>query len=693
MTVFDPTITADGDLAGWVSFNGFTIGKWQADVPNRFVVSNGSYINWYFAADRYDTPTIRADHIIEVEAYIGSGDSVTVFFNMTSDSSQRNEFKLNSDGTWELNYDLGGMASGSGLAITPGVMCLIRIDATTSTTPLIEVNGVTVYNSTPSNPRTGLYVGVGMGSGTFLGVIDVTPTGGGPVVADAPTSVVATAGNAQVGLTWTAGASDGGAAVTDHVIEYRPLWPSAVDVLDPVRRWPFTETSGTSITDAIVGEVSTTTAEGSTNIDRSVTGPGQTGNAIGFTNTDPDTDAYANLGTFDSLGTEAIINFSWFAKPGTNFADVWATGDLSGGDPTQFPIILFEQNGHSAYGPIPGGVGMFYGIADFTDPFNSPTSLMAITGDIGIDDGNWHHFLWQINTTTNAFTLWVDGVSQTLTSLNVNSPNIGSIGTWLPLLVGQGQNGPGNNPQGTFGATTDIDEFTGIAGALTTADALRICNAGFGNWTTFSHATNPGTSITVTGLVNDVSYQFRVSAVNSAGTSAPSSTSNTATPSAPVPDAPIIEYAKGWDGKVHLVWTIPADNGSAITDYVVEYAVSPFTSWSTFTDGTSTTPTATVTGLTNATTYRLRVSAVNANGTGLPSSYVTVIPDDYSTQSTQPRFAYPSASYRAVSRQQAVRGLYRTQAEADAFAALVLGDQTIIILVLQGWWGIRTRIQ
>ena len=79
--------------------------------------------------------------------------------------------------------------------------------------------------------------------------------------------------------------------------------------------------------------------------------------------------------------------------------------------------------------------------------------------------------------------------------------------------------------------------------------------------------------------------------------------------------------------QVALSWTAPISNGgSAITDYVVEYSSNGGSSWSTFTDGTSTVTSATVTGLTNGTAYTFRVSAVNAAGTGAASATVTATP-------------------------------------------------------------------
>ena len=148
-----------------------------------------------------------------------------------------------------------------------------------------------------------------------------------------------------------------------------------------------------------------------------------------------------------------------------------------------------------------------------------------------------------------------------------------------------------------------------------------------GSWSTFADGTSTSTSATVTGLTNDSSYNFRVSAVNGVGTGSPSSTV-TATPALAAPSAPqSLSASTGTSGAVGLSWSAPlTDGGASITDYIVEYKLAADGSWSTFADGTSASTTATVTGLTNNSSYNFRVSAVNSVGTGTASSTVTATP-------------------------------------------------------------------
>jgi hypothetical protein len=101
------------------------------------------------------------------------------------------------------------------------------------------------------------------------------------------------------------------------------------------------------------------------------------------------------------------------------------------------------------------------------------------------------------------------------------------------------------------------------------------------------------------------------------------------------------------DGEIAATWSAPGyDGGSSITDYTVQYSDDAGATWTTFSDGVSTTRAVTVTGLANGSTYKIRVAAVNADGTGpyvTSGSYALVaLPvitqqpkNDYATTGTQ----------------------------------------------------------
>jgi formylglycine-generating enzyme required for sulfatase activity len=164
-------------------------------------------------------------------------------------------------------------------------------------------------------------------------------------------------------------------------------------------------------------------------------------------------------------------------------------------------------------------------------------------------------------------------------------------------------------------------------GSPSTDYVIQHSSTGTAPWTTLLSAST-ATSATVTGLTNGTSYVFRVAAVNAAGTGT-SSIPVTVIPRT-VPAAPISLIGTPGNGQVSLSWTAPADNGgSAITDYTIQYSTNGGATWTISSHSALTATTATVTGLTNGTSYVFQVAAVNGAGTGAvsdPTPRVTPLP-------------------------------------------------------------------
>jgi hypothetical protein len=133
-------------------------------------------------------------------------------------------------------------------------------------------------------------------------------------------------------------------------------------------------------------------------------------------------------------------------------------------------------------------------------------------------------------------------------------------------------------------------------------------------WTTLNDGVNTATTASITGLIRSTSYTIRIAAISIDGQGTWASID--ATP-ATSPTAPTnLAYTGKTGTSLSFTWAAPTDNGGQpITDYTIEYSTNG-SNWTTFTDGISTSTTATITGLTRGTGYQIRVRAVNVEGAG-----------------------------------------------------------------------------
>ena len=143
-------------------------------------------------------------------------------------------------------------------------------------------------------------------------------------------------------------------------------------------------------------------------------------------------------------------------------------------------------------------------------------------------------------------------------------------------------------------------------------------------------ASNPSSPITVSGLTNGRTYACSVTATNGAGTSQPSSASNSFV-HALVPDAPTGATANAGNRSVQIVFTTPTFNGPPFDN---GGTVTSVTAWCASTDGGNSGSQSgalspiLVTGLDNGKTYTCTIDATNAIGTGAESAPTNaVVPD------------------------------------------------------------------
>ena len=142
-----------------------------------------------------------------------------------------------------------------------------------------------------------------------------------------------------------------------------------------------------------------------------------------------------------------------------------------------------------------------------------------------------------------------------------------------------------------------------------------------GVWSVIDDGISASTSFVHTGLVRGANYLYRVKAINEGDLVGSSAALGVAEYAATVPGVPSALASPSHTAtSANLSWTAPTDDGGrAITDYVIEFKADGGT-WVLFNDGTSTTTSTTVTGLTKGQSYSFRVSAVNEEGVGFSST-------------------------------------------------------------------------
>lgn len=148
---------------------------------------------------------------------------------------------------------------------------------------------------------------------------------------------------------------------------------------------------------------------------------------------------------------------------------------------------------------------------------------------------------------------------------------------------------------------------------------VSIASSASGPWTLSPPTTS--TTASLTGLVDGQTYYVEVAAQSPAGTG-PVSSVRSAVPIG-VPYPPTSVAAAGSDANsINATWAAPAStDGSAVTNYTVEYQASGATTWTSVSAGAALR--ATITGLAPSTSYSVRVVAWNAAGPSSPSVSAT----------------------------------------------------------------------
>lgn len=201
----------------------------------------------------------------------------------------------------------------------------------------------------------------------------------------------------------------------------------------------------------------------------------------------------------------------------------------------------------------------------------------------------------------------------------VNGNGAGASSTASATLTPIGTPGAPTSVTGTAGDGEVVLAWSAPAddgGTPITDHQTRHSTDGGANWTTWSATGSATVGTTITSLTNGTEYVFQVRTVNIVGESDPSSTSSAVTPRT-TPSAPTITAITAGNGELTVAFTAGSDGGAAITNHAYELDGSG--TWTVLSPEDATSP-ITITGLTNSTTYTVRIRAINTAGQGAPSN-------------------------------------------------------------------------
>ncbi|MGO8671772.1 MAG: choice-of-anchor tandem repeat GloVer-containing protein, partial [Capsulimonadaceae bacterium] len=503
-----------------------------------------------------------------------------------------------------------------------------------SSTPVGAATG-TAYTDTGLTSSVAYFYTVAAvnGGGTSAQSTEASATPEPPVPA-APTGLSATAGNAQVALSWTASTgatsysiyrgtasgAEGSTAVgtatsttdtdtglTNGVTYYYKVAAingggtssqSSEAFATPVPSAPTAPTGLTATAGSTKVSLSWTASTGATsyNIYRGTASGAEGSTSVGTATSTTDTDTgltngvtyYYKVAAINGGGTSAQSSEA-YATPEPSIPAA-PTGLTETAGNTQVGLSWTASTGATAYnvyrGTVSGGEGS--------------TQVGTFTNTAYIDAGltNGVKYFYKVAAINGG------GTSAQSTEVSATpEPPAPAAPTGLTAT-------PGNTVVSlSWAASTGATSYNVYRS--TTSGGEGSTAVGAASATTYSDA----------GLTNGVNYYYKVAAVNGGGTSAQSSEVS-ATPEPPVPAAPTALTATAGNAQVSLTW--PGSSGA--TSYSI-YRATTSGAEGTTAIGTATTTSFVNTGLTNGVKYYYTVAAVDSGGTSAQSIESSATPE------------------------------------------------------------------
>ncbi len=493
-------------------------------------------------------------------------------------------------------------------------------------------------------------IGTGPSSASSAAVIPVTVPG-------APTSVTASVASGQSLVSWTVPASNGGSTITGYTVTSTPgnmsctaTGPVAtsclVTGLTNGQSYTFSVTAASAVGTSASATASATPVGPPTPPATAVSSHGNAQVLVAWTPPVSNGGSPITSYTAYEIATTNNSNQSgWNCT--TTGSSCTITGLTNGGSPPGSTIGVIATNANGASAPV-----------IMTDTAASSGTAVPAAPTIGTPvAGNGQVTVaWTNNATSVGPTIVYTATSNPsgLTCQVIGRAVGGAANSCVVTGLSSSQaytftvtaaNGPGVSAASAASVSVTPSGAAAGPGAPTSVTAVAGNQAASVSWVapasnggaaitgytvtstpgSFTCSTTTTTSCVVSGLTNGTPYTFAVTATN--GTVGAAGTSSSVTP-ATVPGAPTgVGVTVPTDGQAAVSWTAPSANGSAITLYTVTSSNGP-TGFQTCTSnsGTPVTPSCTVTGLSDGTSYTFTVTATNGVGTGAGTISSSITP-------------------------------------------------------------------
>lgn len=443
-----------------------------------------------------------------------------------------------------------------------------------------------------------------------------------------PTNVVATAGNADVSVSWTAPVAAGSSAITGYTVTSTPgslratttgATTATVTGLTNGTAYTFTVLATNGIGDGTPSAPS-----------NAVTPSGPPGAPTAVTASPGNQSATVQWGPPADTGGSAITGYSVTSTPGNFTATtVGATQAVVSGL-TNGTSYTFTVTASNVRGPGPGASSN--AVVPATPP-GAPIAVSATAQDRQAlvqwsappSTGGSPITGYTVTSSPDGFTAMVSGSTLSATVLGLPNGMPSTFTVTATNVIGTGPASSASNSVTPFGLPGVPVVLADGGRSLTPDDGFAVVE-----WTAPSNngsaitayevRSSPGSAFvsvanspaTLTGLTVGTPYSFSVRAINAAGTG-DAGVSAAVVPIS-VPGAPTAVSAVDGNAQATVQWTVPASTGgSPITGFAVTASAPVVTA-----NGAGSP--LTVTGLTNGTATTFTVRAINAAGQGPASA-------------------------------------------------------------------------